>query len=345
MTGLIKNTRILTICLLCLLCISPWCTSNAQDTSAITPPATAGEANSPGLVGTVVVIEPNATEPNEKRVPNLEPNEPNAANESSGDIFNKEFDAILSEYVNEQGMVDYARLRRHRLQIKAVLAQLAILDPDEYESWTRNEKIAFWINTYNILMLDIIVENYPIESKRLYRLWWSPKSIRHIPPRSEVGTPKWNGYKFIVMDEEFTLYEIEDRFFKTEFADPRIFLTLSFASLDSPPLKNTPYYGKNLDKQLDEQVARFLSKTSAVRIDKNKDIVYLSVLFEPKWPWYGTYFLADYATDKKFKSHPKQMRAILNFLCGYLDNRNVSYLETGNYSVKYKGYDWRVNEQ
>ena len=293
--------------------------------------------------GTTAAADPNTTAP----IP--APNDVNICDPnndgSPGDTFNKEFEPILTRYVNDKGLVDYARLRRYRLEIKAVLAELAILDPDQYDAWTRNEKIAFWINAHNLMMLDIITENYPIESKRFDRLWWPPNSIRHIPPRGEVGSPKWNGCKFIAMDEEFTLYEIENRFFKKEFADPRIFLALHLASLDSPPLSNKPYYGKDLDKQLDLQTKRFLSTPSGIRIDAKTDKVYLSVLFQPQWPWYGREFLALYATDKKFKSQSAEIAAVLNFICSYIDAADASYLETGNYSVAFKAYDWRVNEQ
>jgi hypothetical protein len=298
--------------------------------------------------------EPQPAEPNRSRTPepNEQPgnnpfdaNDTNTAAKSTGDTFNKEFEPIFSEYVDRNGMVNYDRLHRYRLQIRALLARLAILDPQEYKSWTRNEKIAFWINTFNLKMLDIIADNYPIESKRFHRLWWPPNSIRHIPPIGDVGTPKWNGYKFIVMDEEFTLYEIEKRFFRKDFTDPRIFLALSFASLDGPPLQNKPYYGKDLDRQLDEQAKRFLSTPSGIRIDRQKNIVELSTLFEPKWPWYGGEFLAKYGTDRKFKSQPPAIAAVLNFISNYLDKRDVVYLETGNYSIRFKAYDWRVNEQ
>ncbi|MFA5422646.1 MAG: DUF547 domain-containing protein [Phycisphaerae bacterium] len=274
-----------------------------------------------------------------------EPNEPNCVSLSAGDEFNKEFAPIFSEYVNKDSKVDYRKLSKYGLEMQALLARLAILEPQEYESWTTDEKIAFWINTYNLKMLDIIANNYPVESRRLDRLWWPPNSIRHIPPRGDVGTPKWNSCKFIVMDEEFTLYEIENRFFKNQFKDPRIFLALTMATLDSPPIRPEPYYGKELDKQLEEQTKRFLSSPRAFNIDRNAGKVYLSVLFEPKWPWYGKEFLDKYAIDKKFKDRSPEIRAVLNFISKYVDSASVSYLETGNYKIEFISYDWRVNEQ
>lgn len=374
------KSRILVIFLFGLACLAPWYNCTGRNTHAEPNLTKIDEPNSPAPADLIKVTDANApldtsnnqteeaNDPsrlNQKpqpETPNYTPpatpsehedekpsdvndNDPNTAVESAGDIFNTEFETVLSQYVNDNGMVDYDTLHRYNLKMKSLLAQLATLDPQEYQSWTREEKIAFWINTYNIKMLDIIADNYPIESKRLHRLWWPPSSIRHIPPRGEVGTPKWNSYKFIVMDEEFTLYEIENRFFREEFADPRVFFALSLACLDSPPLQNKPYYGKDLDRQLDEQVKRFLATPNGIKIDRQKEKVSLSVLFEPKRPWFGTEFLIGYGTDKKFKSQSPDLAAVLNFITNYLDQHDVKYLETGNYSITFKAFDWRVNEQ
>jgi hypothetical protein len=369
--------RMPVILLFVFFCLAPWCCCTSQDVQAVPNPPKAAEPDEsykPGLVtlddantaqikDVNAVEEPNdspqpASEPQPSQGPTEEPNQPpddtpsdandkkpEKAVESSGDTFNKNFETIFSEYVDKRGMVNYDKLHRYNLEMKALFAQLASLDSKEYNSWTKNEKTAFWINTFNLKMLDIISDNYPIESKRFNRLWWPPNSIRHILPRGIVGTPKWNDYKFIVMDEEFTLSEIENRFLRKDLDDPRVFLALTLASLDSPPLPDKPYYGAQLDKQLDEQVKRFLSTPSGIKINRKKGTVELSTLFEPKRPWYGMEFLPKFGTDKKFKSQTPAIAAILNFICGYLDQHEVAYLETGNYTVSFKAYDWRVNEQ
>jgi hypothetical protein len=359
------------ILLSAFICLALWYCSAGMSTQEAAKNPKIKEPNESYQPGPVKIIDVNAIpvekvniveETNDSPGPNQEPTaEPNQqtdntsadANdkkskktvESSGDTFNKNFEPILSEYVNRQGLVNYDKLHRYNIEMKALFARLATLDRKKYDSWTRNEKIAFWINTFNLKMLDTIANNYPIESKRFDRLWWPPNSIRHIPPRGVVGTPKWNDYKFIVMDEEFTLSEIENQFFRKQFADPRIFLALTFASLDSPPLSDKPYYGARLDNQLDEQAKRFLSTPSGIKINRQEDRVELSTLFEPKLPWYGMEFLPKYGTDKKFKSQTPAMAAVLNFICEHLDKRDVAYLKTGNYTVTFMAYDWRVNEQ
>lgn len=277
-------------------------------------------------------VEPGQVEPNK-----VAPAEPNKVEPPPAASFHDKCAEVFKSFVNTQGMVDYKTLRRKRLDLKALLDEFDNLDPNEYRSWPRADKIAFWINAYNIQMLKIITDNYPIKSSRFLRILpgWGPKSILHIK-----GI--WTDYKFLVMDEEFTLAEIEERFFRKEFADPRIFFALSRASLSGPPLRREPYYGKKLDKQLDEQVRRFLSSPHAFRIDKAKQRVYLSALFQKTE--YGREFISRYGIDRKFKDQQPATRAVLNFITNYVSERDVSFLEVGNYSVRYIRYDWTIND-
>jgi len=290
------------------------------------------------------IAEPNKVEPHPGEAPAAEPNqvqltaiEPNAVETAAKVSFHDKCAEILSEYVDADGMVDYAKLRRQRLLLRKVLDEFDQLDPNEYKSWPREDKIAFWINAYNVQMLNIIVENYPIKAPRWTSIIWGPYSILHIK-----GI--WTDYKFMVMDEEFTLSAIEQQFFRKEFKEPRVFLALTRASLSSPVLRNEPYYGYKLDKQLDDQCKKFLSRSNGFKIDRPEQTVYLSPIFESKPTWYGGEFLEKYGTDKKFKDQEPTTRAVLNFIAGYIPQGDVSFLEVGNYSVKYMKYDWMLND-
>jgi len=300
----------------------------------------------PGKVE-LVVVEPNAIEPNELQYNVVaEPNqaepkkaepveiEPNVAKPRAFS-FHYKCVGLLSNYVDDKGMVDYRVLKQKKLELKKLLDEFAKLAPDEYNRWPDDDKIAFWLNAYNIKMLQIVVDNYPIESTRWQRIILGPKSIRNIK-----GI--WSDYKFIVMNEEFTLAEIDRRFFRGRFDDPRIFFAVSYASLFSPPLRNEPYYGNRLDEQLDNQVKRFLSRPDAFKIDREKRKVYLSAIFNPTW--YGKEFISKYGTNKKFKEQSPTIRAVLNFITNYISRQDVSFLEIENYSVKFMRPDWTINE-
>jgi hypothetical protein len=242
---------------------------------------------------------------------------------------------ILKSCVNDKGMVNYKMLRRKKLELNRLLNEFAKLDPNEYASWSKEDKIAFWLNAYNIKLLKIIVDNYPIQSQRILRILWGPDSIRHID-----GI--WDKYKFTLMDEEFTLKEIEQRFFRNEFKEPRVFLAMSQASVSGPPLRNEPYYGCKLYEQLDDQAKKFLSNQSAFRIDRQGKTVYISSIFDPGW--YGNEFIGKYGTDKKFKDQSPSVRAVLNFAAKYIPEQDLLFLETENYSVKYIKYNWTLND-
>jgi len=295
-------------------------------------------------------IDPPHTEPNDIEPPNVEPNdidvnsvanpvvEPNDPNTLSAASFHDKCAAIFKKYVTKDGMVDYKTLDRRRLELKAVLNEFNKLDPAIYESWTKEDKIAFWINAYNLHMLDIITRNYPIKpaSRILLVLpGWGPKSIRHI-------SGIWTRYKFMVMEEQFWLSLISERFFRKEFNEPRTFFALTRASLSGPPLRNEPYYGGTLYEQLDDQAKKFLAGPLAFKIDKNKGKVYLSALFQKSE--YTKELLQTYGTDKKFKLKEPEIRAVLNFITNYVSEEVKSYLDVGNYTIQFMGYNWNINE-
>ena len=278
----------------------------------------------------------STAEPQKTEQPKTESPKGETAKTEPNVSFYKKCATILNPtFINDKGMVDYKTLKRKRQELQAVLNAFATIDPNEYKSWAKEDKIAFWLNAYNIEMLKIIVDNYPIQATRIHLVFWPPTSIRHI-------RGIWTDYKFVVMGEQFTLSEIEQRFFCKEFDEPRVFAALSQASLSSPPLRNEPYRGSKLYEQLDEQCKKFLSSPSALNIDDENHIVYLSAIFQSSW--HGNEFINKYGTDKKYKDQPVEVRAVLNFITNYVPKETASYLEVKNYAVKYITYDWRLNE-
>ncbi|NLZ04805.1 MAG: DUF547 domain-containing protein [Phycisphaerae bacterium] len=292
-----------------------------------------------------IIAEPNQPEP--EPVPASEPNsipaavtqpaEPPAEEDEPDPLasFYQEYRDLLQQYVREDGRVDYDSLRRKRPWLKQLLQAPDELDPSVYRNWTPDEQLAFWINTYNLKMLDIIARNYPIQSSWWLRLTWPPSDIRHIE-----GI--WSEYRFIVMDEEFTLGEVERRLFRKTLADPRAYLAITYASRSGPLLRREPYRGENLDRQLDEQVRAFLSAGKGFRIDRDKAVVYLSSIFKPTW--HGKEFVGRYGMDKKFKDRPPETRAVLNFLTRHVSDDEAYFLEVENYTIEYINFDWRLND-
>jgi len=101
--------------------------------------------------------------------------------EANAQIDHASFTKILQKNVSEDGFVDYQNLKKEEQKLDTYLNLLEKNTPSP--SWTRNEKMAYLINTYNAYTLKLILKNYPIESikdiggvlvvllaKNLYRL-------------------------------------------------------------------------------------------------------------------------------------------------------------------------------
>jgi hypothetical protein len=279
------------------------------------------------------VIEPQ--EPNDSRTTESNAAEHPAHPTSPLATFYDRYAEILKTYVREDGRVEYGTLDRHRLELKPLLAALDELDPNVYQAWPREEKLAFWLNAYNLKMLEIITRNYPIQSSWWLRLTWPPSDIRHIKGL-------WTDYKFIVMDEEFTLSTVEQRYFHKTFDDPRVYLAIAYATRSGPALRREPYRGGSLDRQLNAQVRQFLAGPQGLQIDRHNMVVRLSAIFKPSWR--GKEFVRRYGTDKKFKERDPETRAVLNFLTNYLSREDASFLEVENYTIAYTNFDWRLDD-
>lgn len=302
-------------------------------------------------------VESKVVAPNEVELVKTDPNEPGPAKTEPNDgelikvgpndvkphpkvTFHDKCADILSNFVDDKGMVDYRKLKQKREKLKQLVGEFSKLSRNEYNSWSKEDIIAFWINAYNLQKLKIIVGNYPIKSYSWLHLLptWEPDSIRHIDKRI--------GYidkqKFYVMDEVFTLPQIVDLFSDKKFNEPRAFFALFSATLSSPPLRNEPYYGDKLYKQLDDQTKKFISNPLGFKIDRKKRRVYLSTILQP--PWFGSGFIPKYGTNKKFKEEEPAIRAVLSFITNYISEQDKHFLEVENYSIEYITYSWRLND-
>ena len=240
---------------------------------------------------------------------------------------------ILATYVDKHGNVDYKTLRRKRGELIAATRAFDNIEPTEYLPWSSNEKIAFWINAYNIFTLKLVVDNYPIKPL-WYKITYPPNSIIHI-------TGAWTRHYFNVMGIEYTLREIEREILMARFGDPRICFTFSYATLGGALLRNEPYYPNKLDEQLDDQVKKFLATPQGLGIDHQEKTFRLADIFN----WYKRDFIEKYGDIKKFRDRPAHIQAYLNCIVPYISPDDLKYVESQGYEVKFLKYDWRLNEQ
>lgn len=234
----------------------------------------------------------------------------------------QDYALVLGTYVNDRGLVNYSELKANRQLLDRFNQSVAKVEANAYESWSNSEKLAFLINAYNAFTLQSIIDQDPLK-----------KSIRDIP-----GV--WKSRKFQVAGSSKTLDNIEHDTIRKDFDEPRIHAALVCAAMSCPPLRNEPYFAKQLDRQLDDQVNDFIANSQGLKIDRQNNEVYLSSIFK----WYGKDWIESYGIESKFSGSKKE-KAVLNFLSNYLSIEERQYLEEGQYKVSYLNYDWSLNKQ
>lgn len=246
-----------------------------------------------------------------------------------------DYSAILAVFVDQQGLVDYQALKDNRRRLDLFAAALGTLSPTDYSNWSEKDQIAFWINAYNALTLEAVINHYPIQASVLKSAIFPKNSIRQIP-----GV--WTDLRFEVVGKEVTLDQIEHQILRQQFNEPRIHVALVCAANGCPPLRNEPYTGKALDEQFADQTKRFLALQDKFRIARSQGSVYLSPIFD----WFGVDFVNSYGDAEKTKAgRSREEKAVLNFIAAHLKASEHDYLTTASYDVVYLDYDWSLNEQ
>lgn len=128
--------------------------------------------------------------------------------------------------------VDYRALKANRARLDGVVAEFDSPAARGEPGWSREQRLAFWINAYNAFTVRAIVDHYPIQSGALTL---QPRnSIRQID-----GV--WTTLKWRAAGRTVTLDDIEHRIVRPEFKDARIHFAVNCASIGCPPLAAEPY--------------------------------------------------------------------------------------------------------
>jgi hypothetical protein len=164
---------------------------------------------------------------------------------------------VLKNYVDDDGMVNYAALSKDREPLDQYIQSL---ENPETQGWSEQDWIAFWINAYNARTLQVIIDHYPTEGIRKIR-------------------GAWTKLKVPILGKERTLDEIEHKILRKQYAEPRIHMALVCAAKSCPTLRPEPYVASRLDEQLADQSRDFLSHPDRFRIEG--EIARISPIF--KW--------------------------------------------------------------
>lgn len=148
-----------------------------------------------------------------------------------------EWNELLQDYVNGKGEVDYASIGKDA-RLTHYLDQLSKATPSE--SWSENERKAFWINAYNAFTIRLILDHPGV------------KSIK------DISSP-WKMEFFSIGGRKMNLDHVEHVELRKNLNDPRIHYAIVCASFSCPQLWNQAYTAINLDDHLDDAARRFIN--------------------------------------------------------------------------------------
>lgn len=168
------------------------------------------------------------------------------------------WDNLLRKYVSSNGKVNYKGLQQDKSKLIAFLTILSSNAPNS--TWSKPEKLAYWINVYNAFTVKLIVDNYPLKSITDLDKPWDKKFIK-------------------IGNTSYSLGDVENNILR-KMGEPRIHFAINCASVSCPNLLNTAYIPQKLEKQLSTSTKTFLLDKSKNRIAENP--MQLSKLFE----WY-----------------------------------------------------------
>lgn len=245
------------------------------------------------------------------------------------------YDALLSSYVDDNGMVNYSELQKNREGLDTFVEALSNVDPKALEVWEEDAQLALWINAYNAITLQRILDHYPIKRGISVAAIAFPKnSIRQIP-----GV--WTETESLVAGQSLTLDDIEHEIMRKDFDEPRIHVAIVCASISCPPLRSEAFHPDRLGEQLADQARSFLANTANFRIDSKKNRIYLSEIFD----WFGEDYLSNYTPSGGYSGHNPTERAVLHFVSQYVSEEMAQTIREDDYSIRYADYDWSLNEQ
>jgi hypothetical protein len=239
----------------------------------------------------------------------------------------KGYDDILDLYVRD-GEVYYRALKSDRSKLDAFVASLAGANP---AALSREERIAFWINAYNALVLRTVIDHYPIAGKSPA---YPQKSIRQVPGAFERLTHR-------VAGKTTTLDQLE----QTELAafnDPRVYLALGRGAEGGGRLRSEIYSAAKLETQLTEAAGECITRQSCVQIDRTAGRVVISPIFS----WREKDFAAAYAAKAPaaFADRSPIERAVLAFAQPKLLTTEREFLDKNTFKVEYGEFDWKLND-
>lgn len=226
-----------------------------------------------------------------------------------------EWDRFLATYVKDDpaglNRVDYGGVSD--ADKKALADYLQMLAATPVSSLNRGEQQAYWINLYNALTVQVILDHYPVSSIRDIDI--SPGLFTNGP---------WGKKLIEIEGRPVSLDDIEHRILRPIWDDPRIHYAVNCASVGCPDLIARAYTAADMEALLEANAAAYINSPRGVRIASGGDVIVSSI-----YDWFAEDFGG---TEKGVLDHLRR------FAQGEIKKALAEATEIEDYE-----YDWSLN--
>lgn len=223
------------------------------------------------------------------------------------------WEEFLEEYL-ETGTADGI----HRMQYAEVSdrqreeldAYLNYLGEQPVSMLNRDEQFAYWVNLYNALTVDLILDNYPVESIR------------------DISKP-WDTPLISVEGVELTLNDIEHRILRPIWQDSRIHYAVNCASMGCPNLQPRAFTSDNREQLLNTAASEYINHP------RGADFSGRSPRLSSIYNWYQEDF-------------QNSVEGVMKHIAEYAEGQTLTdaeaYISRGYPGRIRYDYDWSLNE-
>jgi hypothetical protein len=223
------------------------------------------------------------------------------------------WDRLLARYVGESAdginRVRYAAWKADGADRAALRAYIRALEATPAAALARNDEFAFWVNVYNAITIDLVLDAYPVAS------------IRDIKPNIFASGP-WDQERVTIDGRRMSLNDIEHQILRVRWREPRVHYAVNCASLGCPNLMPRAWRGETLNADLDAAARAYIGHARAVAFGPRG--LTLSRIFQ----WYRR----DFGDEAQLRAH----------LARYSPAARRADLDTA--PIVGYAYDWSLNE-
>lgn len=226
---------------------------------------------------------------------------------------------LVRKYAADDGeTVDYAAWKSSPEDMQALARHIQLIarvSPENHPEQFPDKAAAkgYWINAYNALVLDGVLELWPLESVRDVKVSFTSRMVP--------GKGFFYDRPVTVGGRQTNLYDLEKEVLASQ-RDPRLHFALNCGSESCPVLRPWEW----TDEQLDEAAREFVNRPENVSVADEK--LWVSRIFK----WYK-------------KDFPEDLNAYLQQYAGPDLLQQLQLAEHNDYPTRFREYDWSLNAQ